>query len=134
MQAIRSRDTKPELAIRRLLHASGLRYRVDVRPEPEIPRRADVVFSRARVAVFVDGCFWHGCPEHGRREHRVNAWYWPEKIQRNVDRDADTTRRLIDRGWTVIRIWEHEPAADAAARVSAAVRRGERRPGSSRSS
>lgn len=122
MQAIRSRDTKAELAIRRLLHASGLRYRVDVRPEPEIPRRADVVFSRARVAVFVDGCFWHGCSEHGRREHRVNAGYWPEKIQRNVDRDADTTRRLIDRGWTVVRVWEHEEPADAAEKVASAVR------------
>lgn len=124
MQAIRGRDTAPELAVRRLLHAAGLRYRVDARPEADIPRRADIVFRRQHVAVFVDGCFWHGCPEHGRREHGVNDWYWPDKIGRNVARDADTTARLAARGWTVIRAWEHERPECVARRVAAAVRPG----------
>jgi DNA mismatch endonuclease (patch repair protein) len=121
MQAQPSRDTGPELALRRAVHALGLRYRVHQRPLPELRRQADLVFRRARVAVFVDGCFWHGCDEHGRREHRVNGWYWPEKIERNRRRDADTDARLVAAGWTVVRVWEHEPAADAAQRVASAV-------------
>lgn len=124
MSRIRSRGNKDtELALATLLRAhriTGWRRNQPVFGKP------DFVFAKLKLAIFVDGCFWHGCPDHGRREHRVNAWYWPEKIQRNVDRDADTTRRLMARGWTVIRIWEHEPAADAAARVSAAVRLGEK--------
>ncbi len=122
MSAQRSQDTAPELAVRRLLHAMGLRYRVHVPPLPRLRRKADIVFPRARVAVFIDGCFWHGCPEHGRRRHEVNEWYWPEKIARNQRRDADTDARLQEAGWTVVRIWEHEPASDAAQRVVAAVR------------
>ena len=122
MQRQRVRDTAAELALRRLLHASGLRYRVHQRPLPDVRRTADVVFRRARLAVFVDGCFWHGCPEHGRREHRVNSWYWPEKIERNRRRDADTDERLAEAGWRVIRVWEHEPPLDAARRVAEALR------------
>lgn len=100
----------------------GLRYRVHVPPLPSLRRKADIVFPRARVAVFIDGCFWHGCPEHGRRRHEVNEWYWPEKIARNQRRDADTNARLREAGWTVVRIWEHEPAHVAAERVAGVVR------------
>lgn len=84
-------------------------------------RKADIVFTRARVAVFVDGCFWHGCPEHGRRRHEVNAWYWPEKIARNQRRDLDTNARLEEAGWTVVRLWEHEPPDAAAEQIAAIV-------------
>ena len=93
MQGNRSRDTSPELAVRRLLHAAGLRYRVDYRPEPSLRRTADIVFTKQRVAIFIDGCYWHACPEHGTRA-RANADYWSAKMQRNVARDADTTARL----------------------------------------
>lgn len=116
MQAQRSSDTAPELALRRELHRRGLRYRVHQQPLPDLRRKADIVFRRARVAVFVDGCFWHGCPEHGTRRHAVTSWYWPEKIQRNQQRDQDTDRRLVEAGWIPLRIWEHEDplyAADA---------------------
>jgi DNA mismatch endonuclease (patch repair protein) len=121
MQSQPSRDTGPELALRRAVHALGLRYRVHARPVPELRRQADLVFRPARVAVFVDGCFWHGCAQHGRRAHSVNGWYWPEKIERNRRRDADTDARLESAGWTVVRVWEHEPPDDAARRVAAAV-------------
>jgi DNA mismatch endonuclease (patch repair protein) len=121
MQAQPSRDTGPELALRRALHARGLRYRVHQRPVPELRRQADVVFRPARVAVFVDGCFWHGCETHGRRRHDVNGWYWPEKIERNRRRDADTDARLAAAGWTVVRVWEHEAADAAAQRVISVV-------------
>ena len=84
----RTRDTAPELAVRRLLHAMGLRYRVDRQPLPGLRRRADLVFGPARVAVYIDGCFWHGCPEHGNPRPRANSGYWPAKIQRNQARDA----------------------------------------------
>ncbi|MHB8296837.1 MAG: DNA mismatch endonuclease Vsr [Acidimicrobiales bacterium] len=121
MSTQRRTGTEPELALRRLLHGMGLRYRVHRSPLPAIRRRADMVFGPARVAVFVDGCFWHGCPDHGRREHKVNGWYWPEKIERNRRRDADTDRRLTDAGWLVLRIWEHEEPGQAAAGVADAV-------------
>lgn len=121
MSAQRSRDTGPELAVRRELHRRGLRYRIHVQPLAGLRRKADIVFTRARVAVFVDGCFWHGCPEHGRRRHEVNEWYWPEKIARNQRRDADTDERLRDAGWAVVRVWEHEPPDEAAQRVAAVV-------------
>jgi len=93
MSAQRSRDTAPELALRRRLHGMGLRYRVHTAPVAGLRRRADIVFGPARVAVFVDGCFWHGCPLHGQRRHDVNGWYWPDKIARNRIRDADTDAR-----------------------------------------
>ena len=121
MQQQRSHDTEPELNVRRALHGMGLRYRVHQQPLPDLRRKADIVFRRARVAVFVDGCFWHGCPEHGRREHRVNDWYWPEKIERNRRRDADTDARLDAAGWKVVRVWEHEPPDAAACRVAQAI-------------
>ena len=100
MQSNRPRDTAPEWAVRRAVHALGLRYRVSVRPEPALRRTADLVFTRARVAVFVDGCFWHGCPEH-RTHPRTNATYWAEKIDGTIARDLDTTSQLEATGWTV---------------------------------
>lgn len=120
MRANRRRDTAPEMAVRRAVHALGLRYRVDERPLPGLNRRADLVFSRARVAVFVDGCYWHGCPEHGTTA-KTNAGYWGPKIAGNVARDADTDRRLEAAGWAVIRAWEHDDPIDVAERVARAV-------------
>lgn len=122
MQANRSRDTKPELDIRRALHSLGLRYRVVVAPEPGLRRRADIVFTRARVAVFIDGCFWHGCPDHGRSSFNYNADYWPAKISANAARDADTTERLRNAGWLVLRFWEHEDVADVVENIRRTVR------------
>ena len=113
MQGNRRRDTKPELAVRRLLHAAGNRYRVDYQPLPGLRRRADIAFTRLRVAVFIDGCYWHGCSVHGS-EPRLNASYWNAKITANRLRDADTDQRLADAGWLVLRYWEHEPAAEVA--------------------
>jgi DNA mismatch endonuclease (patch repair protein) len=107
----RRRDTKPELAVRRALHARGLRYRVDLAPLAGYRRRADVVFTRRRIAVFIDGCFWHGCPLHYRAPG-TNAGYWQPKIARNVERDAETTLALVNAGWRVLRYWEHEPASE----------------------
>jgi DNA mismatch endonuclease, patch repair protein len=105
------RDTKPELAVRRMLHARGLRYRVDLAPLKGYRRRADVVFTRRRLAIFIDGCFWHGCPLH-YRVPGTNAGYWQPKIARNVERDAETTLALVAAGWTVLRYWEHMPASE----------------------
>lgn len=122
MQMQRTRDTGPELAVRTLLHAMGFRYRVDRAPLPKLRRRADIVFGPAKVAVFIDGCFWHGCPEHGRRETQANPAYWSGKIARNRDRDADTDSRLVDEGWVSVRIWEHESPQEAAERIAATVR------------
>jgi DNA mismatch endonuclease, patch repair protein len=101
-------DTRPELAVRRRLHALGLRYRVNhLLTLPELKVRPDVVFLRVRVAVFVDGCFWHGCPAHGTKP-RSNATYWYSKILRNQERDQRIDAVLRANGWQVIRAWEHE--------------------------
>lgn len=121
MSAQRSVDTRPELAVRRVLHQMGLRYRIHVQPLERLRRRADIVFPRHGVAVFIDGCFWHGCPDHGRRTYEVNAWYWPEKIARNQGRDADTDDRLRAAGWSVVRVWEHEQPTQAAERIRLAL-------------
>ena len=121
MRANRGRDTAPEKALRSAVHALGLRYRVSARPLPELRRTADLVFRPARVAVFLDGCFWHGCPEH----HTVavtNAGFWAEKVRGNVARDRDTDARLRGEGWEVVRVWEHEDPAAAAERVADVVR------------
>jgi len=96
----------------------GLRYFVHRRPLPELRREADIVFPRARIAVFVDGCFWHGCEEHGRTRHVENPWYWPEKIASNKRRDRDTDEKLAAARWRAIRIWEHDDVVVAAARVA----------------
>ena len=120
MQANRSRDTSPEMAIRRLLHAMGLRYRVDVRPVKKVRRRADIVFGPARVAVFVDGCFWHCCPEHGSVP-ATNVDYWVPKLERNVERDEETNDLLKKEGWRVIRIWENQDPVASARRIAKEV-------------
>ncbi|MFH9082881.1 very short patch repair endonuclease [Streptomyces sp. NPDC017673] len=122
MQAIRSRDTKPETLIRRLVHARGLRYRVAARPLPDLRRTADMVFRPAKVAVFIDGCYWHGCPEH-YVPPKTNPGYWSEKVLRNVERDRDTDQRLKNAGWLVLRFWEHEPSDACADKIAAVVRR-----------
>jgi DNA mismatch endonuclease, patch repair protein len=123
MQRQARRDTAAELAIRREVWRRGLRYRVDLPPIPGLRRRADLVFSKARVAVYVDGCFWHRCPVHATSP-KANSEWWRDKLDANVKRDRDTDRRLTEAGWTVIRIWEHEDAFAAAGRVEAAVRSG----------
>lgn len=121
MQAIRSKDTKPELEIRRRLHAHGFRYRIHARPLKELRRTADIVFTRVRIAVFVDGCFWHGCPDHGTIPV-TNADYWIPKLRRNRDRDQETVRILEASGWTVLRYWEHSDPAEVVARIEALYR------------
>ena len=121
MRGNRSKNTTPEMELRSLLHRRGLRYRVDAPPVPGTRRRADVVFPRERVAVFVDGCFWHGCSEHYRPSTK-NIAFWEEKLATNRSRDAQTNEALAVAGWTVIRVWEHEEMSEAADRIEAAVR------------
>jgi len=117
----RSRDTKPEMAVRRACHALGLRYRVDARPLAGVRRKADLVFPTEHVAVFVDGCYWHGCPDHYVAS-KSNVDYWAEKIDGNKRRDAETDATLRESGWLPIRIWQHDDPSEAAVRVAAAVR------------
>ena len=112
MRSNRHRDTKPELAIRRLLHARGYRYRVDFAPWSNKRRRADIVFTRPRLAVFIDSCFWHGCPEHGTVPVS-HADYWEPKLAKNRERDAETTAMAEAEVWRVLRIWEHVPPVEA---------------------
>ena len=121
MQRTRTRDTPGEVALRKLLHHRGYRYRIDHKL-PGLRRRGDIVFPRDRLAVFVDGCFWHACPEHATWP-KTNPEWWEEKILRNVARDRDTDRRLAEAGWTVVRIWEHEDHREAATRVEAEIHR-----------
>lgn len=121
MKANRSRDTKPELALRSAIHALGLRYRVDTPPVEGLRRRADVVFLKVKVAVFSDGCYWHGCAEHYRPARR-NDKFWNEKIEKNRIRDRDTDSKLEAAGWLVIRVWEHEDPVEAASRIEVVVR------------
>jgi len=121
MTAIRRRDTAPEIEVRRRLHAMGLRYRVDWSLPFDRRRKADVAFTRAKVVVFIDGCFWHACPEHYRAP-TINPDYWAEKMKRNVARDRDTDKRLREAGWVVLRFWTHDDADEIAAAIEAAVR------------
>jgi DNA mismatch endonuclease (patch repair protein) len=111
MQTLRRRDTAPELALRSAIHRAGLRFRVDYQI-PGTRRRADIAFPTQRIAVFIDGCFWHGCPEH-LTWPKNNAEWWRAKIQANRDRDFDTDRTLRQLGWTVMRFWEHDNAGDS---------------------
>ncbi len=122
MQAIRARDTQPELAVRRVLHSRGLRFRVSIAPDPDLRRKADIVFTKAKVAVFIDGCFWHGCPQHGRVAFKHNVDYWPNKIAANIARDIDTNIKLEACGWLVLRFWEHEGAAAVADKIQMTIR------------
>lgn len=120
MRSQRERDTGIELALRSTLHRRGLRFRVHRRVLPGLRREADIVFPRARLAVFVDGCFWHGCPDHATWP-KHNAAFWRGKISANVERDRDTDARLEAAGWRVVRVWEHEALESAATRIARLV-------------
>ncbi|MBS4103920.1 very short patch repair endonuclease [Tsukamurella paurometabola] len=126
MRSNRRRDTRPEVALRQEVHRLGLRYFVDRAPLRDLARRrADLVFPRLKVAVYLDGCFWHGCPEH-HTVSKTNAEFWATKVEKNRARDEDTNRRLEDAGWTVIRVWEHEDPAVAAAAIRDVVEQAKR--------
>ena len=122
MRANRRTDTKPELALRRALHSRGYRYRKDYRLDLDGGKRVrpDIAFTARRVAVFVDGCFWHCCPDHGSKP-AVNVGYWNPKLRRNVERDRAADTALQAAGWAVVRVWEHEPIETAVAAVLAAL-------------
>jgi DNA mismatch endonuclease (patch repair protein) len=120
MKRTRRRDTSAEVALRRELYRIGLRYRIDYRITG-IRARPDIVIIASRLAVFVDGCFWHACPIHGTEPKRNVAW-WKEKLENNVRRDREGRRQLESAGWTVIRVWEHENVAEAAERIAKLVR------------
>lgn len=122
MGATRQRDTKAEMDLRRALHALGLRFTVNRVLLPGSRRLVDIVFPAARVAVLVDGCFWHSCPEH-RSLPKANRAWWAAKLRANWVRDRDTDLQLMREGWRVVRVWEHETPKPAAARVARIVRR-----------
>ncbi len=123
MRGNRRADTKPELALRAALHAKGYRYRKDFRLDLPLRRvRPDIAFTSRKVAVFVDGCFWHACPDHGSKP-KNNDWYWSPKLARNVERDRAADEALTQAGWTVVRLWEHVPLTEAIDAVVAAVGR-----------
>lgn len=115
-----SKNTHPEVELRRILHRRGLRFRVHYRPEPSLRRTPDIVFTRARVVVFVDGCFWHQCPDH-KTVPIANAEWWATKLNANTQRDRDTDARFTALGWTVVRTWEHTPPELAADLVEQAL-------------
>ena len=122
MRAIRRTDTKPELALRQALHRMGYRFRKDYRLDLDSGARVrpDIAFTARKVAIFVDGCFWHACPEHGSKPS-VNQGYWTPKLARNVARDRAADAALELAGWQVIRLWEHVPLGDAVAAVVTAL-------------
>lgn len=117
----RGTDTRPELALRSALHRMGLRFRLHAPVIPGVRRRVDIVFPGARVAVFVDGCYWHGCPVHGTQP-KANAEWWQRKLAENRRRDADSNRRLAEEGWEVVRVWEHDDPATTARQIATHVR------------
>jgi len=121
MQAMPRRDTKPEMALRRELHRRGLRYRTSFRPLEALRCQADIVFTRARVACFVDSCHWHACEEHLKLP-KTNTEWWRQKFEATKARDLRNNRALRSAGWTVIRVWEHEDPHAAADRIEQAVR------------
>lgn len=121
MRQVRRRDTPAELALRSALHRRGLRFRVDRAPIQGVRRKADIVFGPAKVAIFVDGCFWHGCPEHGTLP-KANREWWRHKLRNTKQRDLETNRLFEKAGWTAIRVWEHEDPEEAVERVIEAVR------------
>lgn len=122
MKGNRKRDTRPEVRLRSALHHAGLRFRKDrLIAAGNLVVRADVVFPRARVVVFSDGCFWHACPEHGTSP-QSNVGYWTPKLARNVERDRRVDEALREAGWIVMRVWEHESPEQAAERVARVAR------------
>lgn len=128
MQANRRADTKPEIRLRSALHRLGMRFRKDFRVQAgDVKVKPDIVFTRRRIAVFVDGCFWHGCPVHGRTP-TVNGWYWNPKLERNRQRDERVTAALEADDWLVLRFWEHESLDDVVLAVHQAVRDNAARP------
>jgi DNA mismatch endonuclease (patch repair protein) len=122
MKRVRRRDTRPEITLRSLVHRLGLRYAIDARPLGGLGRTADIVFRSAKVAVFVDGCFWHGCPLHATWPKHNGAW-WRAKILRNRSRDVETDEVLARHGWVSVRVWEHEDPNPVATRLARIVRR-----------
>ncbi len=126
MQSNRGRDTRPEVALRSAVHALGLRYRVNTRPLRGLRRTADLVFRKTMVAVFVDGCFWHGCPQH-HTAARTNASFWADKVDVNRRRDRETDHLLVESGWVSLRVWEQEDPRQAAEYISRIVRERDRR-------
>lgn len=122
MRATRRRDTAPEIAVRSRLHAMGLRYRVDWPVPGQRRRTIDIAFTRAKVAVYIDGCFWHGCPIHATKP-RMNAAWWDAKLTANQARDSAVNEQLIELGWLVMRFWEHEEPAHVAAEIHSSVTR-----------
>jgi DNA mismatch endonuclease (patch repair protein) len=120
MKGNRGKDTKPEQQVRSLLHRSGMRFRKHARPLRPLRCQADIVFPREKIAVFIDGCFWHHCPEHGHVPGS-NSTYWREKLERNVTRDRRNSEALGDAGWLVLRYWEHVPPSEVATQVRAQV-------------
>jgi DNA mismatch endonuclease (patch repair protein) len=116
MRSNRSRDTRPELALRSALHATGLRFRKHYRPLTGSRCDVDIAFTRWRVAVQLDGCFWHGCPLHATRPATNQEW-WASKLDENTARDRRNDQLLADNGWTVLRFWEHEPMENIVAKV-----------------
>jgi DNA mismatch endonuclease, patch repair protein len=124
MRGNRKADTQPEVRIRKELHRLGLRFRKYLAIEAfDIVVKPDVVFPSHRLAVFIDGCFWHSCPLHGTKP-QTNSRYWAAKLARNQSRDAKVGERLSAAGWNVVRIWEHVPVDKAAALIQKAMQRG----------
>ncbi|WP_363114184.1 DNA mismatch endonuclease Vsr [Mycobacterium sp.] len=121
MSRQRRRDTQAELLVRGLLHARGIRFRVDARPEPDFRCKADIVWKTLHLAVFIDGCFWHGCPDHATRP-RANGEWWAQKLDTNIERDRRVDTVLATRGWTVLRFWEHEEPATVADAICSQLR------------
>lgn len=122
MKRVRRRDTRPEITLRSLVHRLGLRYAIDARPLGRLGLTADIVFRSAKVAVFVDGCFWHGCPLHATWPKHNGAW-WRAKILRNRSRDVETDEVMARHGWVSVRVWEHEDPNPVATRLARIVRR-----------
>jgi DNA mismatch endonuclease (patch repair protein) len=121
LSLVRQKGTSAELELRRALHARGMRYRLHQALLQKPRRVADIVFRGSQVAVFVDGCFWHGCPLHASWP-KSNAEFWRQKIEDNRARDQDTDSRLKTEGWLVVRVWEHEDPDSAAERIAAMIR------------